>query len=272
MPGTNRPKSLAQIDPRYPKIQLLIHIKEKTKVVNLDFEFKNAESEIEYFTKYPYNLLAFKDNKKALMVARPTNLLDSNLVIDNIKTEDLDYEVLYIGQAYGKDGKRTALDRLSSHETVQRIYTHSLSQHPDSDIWIMLTNFSQQSMLMMAGNDLIKVKEEDLKIEDEKLEHFSDNRNLSISEKQKINFTEAALIKYFEPQYNKDFKNVFPSSNHKSYSECYSLDVRAMTIELDTSEMIRNIYTNKSGRKDYHMKMFEFNSDKDRISLLEAFE
>ena len=254
------------------KFQLRVHVKEKVGTVNLSCEFPKAESEIEYFTEYPYNILVFKDKKKTLMVARPSTLLDSNLVIDNIETEDLDYEILYIGQAYGKNGKRTALDRLSSHETVQKIYTHSSSQHPDSDIWIMLTNFSQQSMLMMVGADLIKVSDEDSKIETEKLRHIFDNDGLHISENQKINFTEAALIKYFEPEYNKDFKDSFPSFKHKSYSECYSLDVKALTIELDTFEMVRNIYTNKSGRKEYHMKMFEFNSDEDRISMLEAFE
>lgn len=254
------------------EFQLLVHVKEKIGVVNLSCEFPKAVSEIEYFTEYPYNIFAFKDKEKALMVARPSTLLDSNMVIDNIETEDLDYEILYIGQAYGKDGKRTALDRLSSHETVQKIYAHSSSQHPDSDIWIMLANFSQQSMLMMAGADLIKVSEEDSKIETEKMEHIFNNDGILISEKQKINFTEAALIQYFEPQYNKDFKGSFPSAKHKSYSECYSLDVKALNIELDTSEMVRNIYTKKSGRKEHHMKMFEFNSDEDRISMLEAFE
>lgn len=272
-----RPK--VTVDPNSIKIkgkkaefQLLVHVKEKTGIVNLSCEFPKAKSKIEYFTEYPYNLLAFKDKKNALMIARPSTLLDSNVVIDNIKTEDLDYEVLYIGQAYGKDGKRTAIDRLSSHETVQKIYAHSSSQHPESDIWIMLTNFSQQSMLMMAGADLIKVNNNDSKIEGKKLQHLFNNRGLSISEKQKINFTEAALIKYFEPQYNKDFKCSFPSSKHKSYSECYKLDIKALTIELDTSEMTRNIFTKKAGRQEYHMQMFEFNSDEDRISLLEALQ
>ena len=127
-------------------------------------------------------------------------------------------------------------------------------------------------MLMMAGADLIKVSDKDSEVETEKLKHMSENDGLLISEKQKINFTEAALIQYFEPQYNKDFKGSFPSSKHKSYSECYNLDVKALTVELDTSEMTRNIYTKKTGRKEYHIKMFEFNSDEDRISMLEAFE
>lgn len=261
-----------KIEKRRARFKLLIHVKEQTGEVNLCCEFPKAKSKIEYFTKYPYNILAFRDQKQALMVTRPSTLLDSNLVIDNIQTEDLDYEILYIGQAYGKDGKRTAIDRLSSHETVQKIYTHTSNQHPDSDIWIMLTNFTQQSMMITTGSDLIKVNEEDSKLENEKIEHLFENDGLLISDKQKINFTEAALIKYFEPKYNIEFKDNFPSLKHKSYSECYNLDIKALTIELDTSEMIRKIYTEKTGRKHHHQKMFEFNSDKDRMSLLEIFE
>lgn len=93
-----------------------------------------------------------------------------------------------------------------------------------------------------------------------------------ITDRQKINFTEAALIKYFQPKYNIEFKDSFPSAKHKSYSECYKLDVRALTIELDTSDMIRKIYTDTTGRKERHLKMCEFNSDKDRISMMDAFE
>ncbi|WP_291131796.1 hypothetical protein, partial [Flavobacterium sp. UBA7682] len=223
------------------------------------------------YTKYPFNIIAFKDQKKALMVARPSTLLDSNMVKENIEDEELDYEILYIGQAYGKDGNRTALDRLSSHETVQKIYTHASALYPDSDIWFMLTNFAQQSMLVGMSSSP-EITEEDAQLEQEKINHMFDNNGHLISEKQKINFTEAALIKYFEPKYNIEFKDNFPSTKHKSYSECYNLDIKALSIELDTSEMIRKIYTEKTGRKIHHQKMFEFNSDNDRISLLEIFE
>lgn len=258
-----------KIDKKTARFNLLLHVKDDISVVNLSCEFLKAKSKIEHFTQYPYNILAFRDKEKALMITRPSSLIDSNLVLNNILPEELDYEILYIGQAYGKDGKRTALDRLSSHETVQKIYAHTSNQHPDSDIWFMLANFSQQSMLVAKGSALNK---EDKKVEDKKIEHVFENNGLLISDKQRINFTEAALIKYFQPKYNIEFKDSFPTLKHKSYSECYNLDIKGLMIELDTSEMIRKIYTRKTGRKQYHQKMFEFNSDKDRISLLEAFE
>jgi hypothetical protein len=246
----------------------IIHQKDGYGVINLGIELKNASSKLELKTEYPYNFFTIRDSDKALLVARPSSMIDRVEVQNNIETDLLDYEILYIGQAYGRDGKRTALNRLASHETVQKIYTHSLTNNPDSDIWILLTNFSQVSLLFSLEADLINFTKENEKKDIKKGEEFINNKGLNFTEKQRINFTEAALIKYFEPAYNKEFKDTFPNKSHKSYSECYTLDVRAITIELDTSEMVRNIYTEKSGRKKSHYKMFEFNDDKDRISLL----
>lgn len=271
-----RPK--VTIDPNSVKIKgnkadfhLVIHHPTEGGAIKMSIELKKAKSELEFYSEYPYNLFTFSDKNGVLLGARPSTLIDSIQVQDNLDLPVLDYEILYIGQAFGKNGKRTALDRLSAHQTVQKIYTHSLTQNPDSDIWMLLTNFEQQSMLMAAGADLIKVSEADSQLEKKKLEHLFDNNGISITERQKINFTEAALIKYFQPKYNIEFKDSFPSTKHKSYSECFSLDVKALTIELDTSENTRRIYTKKTERTHHHVKMFEFNSDKDRISLMEVF-
>src|SRR3546814_14143997 len=39
----------------------------------------------------------------------------------NHEQDAIRFDVLYIGQAYGKDGSRNALDRLLKHETLPRI-------------------------------------------------------------------------------------------------------------------------------------------------------
>lgn len=251
-------------------LEFLIHNKSDIRILQLSFEFKKAKSELEFKTDYPYNLFTISDKKGVLLGARPSTLLDSNIE-DEYEIPELDYEVLYIGQAYGKNGRRTALDRLAAHETVQKIYIHSLNNYPDSDIWILLTNFSQQSMIFIAGADLVNVNEEDSKIEEKKFQHLFENNGLSFTERQKINFTEAALIRYFQPKYNIEFKDNFPSNKHKSYSECYDLDVREITIEVDL-DIKRKLYTDKTGRKDTHRQTFEFTSADDRMSILNMLE
>ncbi len=236
--------------------------------INLGIEFKDANSELQFMTEYPYDMFGIADQEKLLLLARPGSLIDSDLVSNNIDTDILDYEVLYIGQAYGKKGNREATERLSSHQTLQKIYTHSLTQNPDCDIWILFAKFTQVSMLMSLGQDLFKESSENQNHEEKLIENFFDNNGLKFTERQKINFTEGALIKYFEPKYNIELKNSFPSEKHKSYSECYELDIRALNIELDTSEMTRKLFSEKAPRTSYHSKMFEFKNVDDRISIL----
>lgn len=250
------------------KFNLVIHQQNGYGIINIGTEFLKAKSKLILKTEYPYNIFAISEKDKLHMVARPSTLIDSVEVQDNISTEILDYEVLYIGQAYGKNGKRTAIERLSSHETLQKIYTHSLTQNPESDIYIMLTSFSQVSYLFGLGSNFVDKTIGNEKRDDLITKHFFDKNGFEFSDQQKINFTEAALIKYFEPKYNQEFKSSFPDRRHKSYSECYKLDIRALNIELDTSEIIRNIYTEKTGIKSYHATMFEFKNDNDRLSML----
>ena len=261
------PKSFSSNENR-ALFDFVVHNKEDKQRISLSIGLPKAESEIKLITNYPFSEFELADDTKTLLIARASSLIDHISAEKNLSTEILDYEILYIGQAYGKIGNRTALDRLSTHETVQKIYTHALTNNPDSDIWVLLTKFSQLSMLFSGGVDEEFYPKENQKRDDDLINDFIDNKGLVITEKQKINFTEAALIKMFEPSYNKEFKNNFPDEKHLSYSECYSLDIRALKIELETSEMVRRIYSKKTGRKIYHSEMFEFKNDEDRISLL----
>lgn len=99
---------------------------------------------------------------------------------------------------------------------------------------------------------------------------------MKFTDKQKINFIEASLIKAFKPEYNKEFKHSFPNKNHKSYRECYDLDINAMVIETGTSDMSRWLYTkdkprgvlNDNGLFNYWQhETFHFVTSEDRYKL-----
>ena len=50
--------------------------------------------------------------------------------------DDLDLEVLYVGQAYGPDGRRSASERLAKHETLQAIYGEAVRRSPYSGTFL----------------------------------------------------------------------------------------------------------------------------------------
>lgn len=118
----------------------------------------------------------------------------------------LSLEVLYVGQSYGIEGARTAPGRLKNHSTLQGIYAEAIRRSPDQEIWLLLWSFEQLLYMSFDGSQDTygtTLDEDDA--------HINQVLETGITEQQQINFTEAALIRYFEPEYNKLYKDSFPN-------------------------------------------------------------
>lgn len=273
-----RPK--VTIDPNYcvrnkNSIELKYYIHVQDKKHERKFRIKVNTDIYDFRTQYPYNYFSLI-NKNNPDLSRHHKLA---VIIDAIHERSdtveplLDLEVLYIGQAYGEEGKRTAIDRLGSHSTLQKIYSEAMQRNPDSDIWILLASFRQKNISAMNG--LISMPKENEKEDYTRWLNFNNGEN-PFSEKQKINFTEAALIRTFLPQYNKEYKDTFPNPAHSSYSECYSLDINSIVVEMDMTESRRWLYSDSKPReidKDglgipyWQYGQFYFVNDDDRYKI-----
>jgi hypothetical protein len=171
----------------------------------------------------------------------------------------LDLEVLYVGQS-----SRAAPERLRNHSTLQEIYAEAIQRSPDQEIWLVLWNFQPFVLATFDG----RAGTYDTTLEEDDA-HMKQVTHSLISEQQQINFTEAALIRYFQPEYNVKFKNSFPSATHDSYSECYEIDLNLINVELQT-EMIRSRLWSKSRAATWvHFATFEFHSSEERRNMFE---
>ncbi|AYC18723.1 hypothetical protein DZA65_01832 [Dickeya dianthicola] len=56
------------------------------------------------------------------------------------------YEVLYIGQAVGKNGSRNAIERLRSHSTLQKILAQTFYNKPDQEIMLFMYAFEHEQI------------------------------------------------------------------------------------------------------------------------------
>ena len=196
-------------------------------------------------------------------------LFGANVALFLAKTDSkfwkhMDFEVLYIGQAYGEDGSRIAPDRLKSHSTLQSIYAEAIQRSPDKDIWIILWSFVPMLITGWAGGqkNLKATPEQDA-------EHADKVLGTEITEQQRINFTEAALIRYFQPEYNKTFKGTFPSPAHSTYAECYSLDLNTVNVELQTENIMCRLWSPSVEPKWVHFAKFQLHSPEDRKSMFD---
>lgn len=213
---------------------------ENIDILGFDIDYTKAEITL----KYPYSTLTIEfDEKyfndfyksKKIPISKSEFLKYRKLIIDNqmifnafVKENKNEMEIMYIGQAYGKKGNRTALDRLKSHEKLIEILSKCNSEYPNERIYILLMQMNSQIVSGFNG-----ISNQFMYSEEKSQKHLKDVMSNLPKENQIINITEAAMINYFKPEYNKDFVNNFPSVKHKGYRQYYDLDYNCITIELD---------------------------------------
>lgn len=139
------------------------------------------------------------------------------------------HKVLYIGQAYGKNGERLSIDRILSHSTFQKILMEAPIKYPTYKIEVLFLDFAINQTLSVGGTesnpDIIK----------DSLQHLNEVLSSPVKINEAYNICEATLIYAFQPEYNKDFKKYYPSKAHKSYQAYYNLDYKNLWLELDLS-------------------------------------
>lgn len=146
------------------------------------------------------------------------------------------FEVLYIGQAYGKDGSRNALDRLLKHETLQKI---SLKGVPDGyRLNLLLLEVQPATTMFTVFNPVA----ENIDQGSQRISSGLD-KLFNTSEAERITLYEASLIRYFQPRYNTEFKNSFPSTNMKLLADCYDKDFAAVIAEICIDELPFKMFT-----------------------------
>ncbi|HEY0152958.1 MAG TPA: hypothetical protein VGB92_13230 [Longimicrobium sp.] len=176
----------------------------------------------------------------------------------------LDLEVLYVGQAFGSGGERTAIDRLKGHSTLLGIYAEAATRSPDQEIWLVLLNFRY---LLLGSFDGI-TKNHGVSDEEDNA-HIKRITSADLPEQLWINFTEAALIRYFDPPYNKMFRGTFPNPAHGSYHECYNLDLNLVSVAVETSEARTQLWSSAVPRAWLHLPVYPLHSAEERRSMFE---
>lgn len=213
-------------------------------------------------SEYPYTELVITDNDTNEVFHQKAALQLMNF--GPTMVQHLNLEVLYIGQSFGSDGSRNALDRLKNHSTLQNIYAEAINRSPDQEVWMLLCDFNEIMLTSFDGRS----KEYATTMEEDK-KHYLNVMENPISEQHKINFTEAALIKYFQPEYNKVFKDSFPNPAHSTYSECYDIDLNMVSVEINTDDLYFQLWNKHVSPKFVHFAKFPLHSRDDRKYMFE---
>ena len=167
------------------------------------------------------------------------------------------FDVKYVGQAYGQDGSRNAIDRLLAHETLQKI---ALKGVPDGyRLTLLLLAIQPSNQLFTVMNPFAKKKDEgDARIKSglDKLFHTK--------ESERVALYEAALIKYFSPEFNKEFKDSFPSTTLKILQACYEKDFSAVVAEICIDELPFRLFSHAVKPAICHIAKHDLHKDEQR--------
>lgn len=184
---------------------------------------------------------------------------DDNKLMEMLNNQPLgvNFKVKYIGQAYGRDGSRNALDRLLKHETLQRIAIKGIPDGYKLSLLLlevepnnsMITAFTPNAQFMEDDGDRIKAGLDKL---------------FGTSESERVSLFEAALIRYFSPEYNKEFKNSFPSTNLKLLHDCYEKDISAVFAQICIDEIPFKLYSEVVEPKQHHISKHDLHDDDER--------
>ena len=225
-----------------------------------EYEFPNTIGFSTYKLNEACNKIIIMDKHRNILTEGKSCLLYAHCI--SKYKEVLDLKVLYVGQAFGENGERLAAERLNSHSTLQKIYTDYMDNNPLEEIWLILWEFTPYIMSMFGSfgrNALCSF--------DETLEQYEKVRCTPIPLDQQITVIEAALIKYFAPRYNKEYKSSFPSSSHSSYQICYQLDFNNIAFELNTVNISTRLYSDTVKPEKYHIGHFFLQSGTDRKDM-----
>jgi hypothetical protein len=160
-------------------------------------------------------------------------------------------EVLYVGQAYA-EGTRSALDRLKSHSTLQKILADIHHKMPDDEIFLLAFEYLPYRVITtMDGIDKTAIRDES----DSK--RFMSIIDHPLSEHQQICLVEAGLIRYFKPPYNEIYKHTFPAADQKILSSCYDLDFSGLIVEIDTEELRMQLFSKTVPPSEHHIAQFD---------------
>jgi hypothetical protein len=168
-----------------------------------------------------------------------------------LQDRDKDLEVLYVGQGIGRSRQRSALDRLLTHSTLQRILAEMSTFHPHAEVLLLLYRFEHCRTIISSGGDLTA---EPLANGDEEMVHFDRMGKASFSRRERVALAEAGLIKYFQPWFNVQIKsnNFSGAKKIKILERLLNSDLAGLIVEICSANIGARLRTEHASPLNLH--------------------
>jgi len=246
------------------KLNFYSSIKGKRKDVIVN-TINRHDQKIERFEcEYPFNKFKAFGPKNTFHSEGKTSLIFKILTAQNDDYyEESNLEVLYVGQAFGKNGERITIDRLKNHEKAQRVYFNTQDKYPDEEVWFLSLTFEPTLMTVFDPRTFY----DESKMQEDLNQQYK-IETTPIPFDQQITILEASLITYFgTSEYNKEYLD-FPSKSHTKYDELYKLDFNSVGFELSTSSIASKLFSKKVKANFHHYERYFLHNETERKEML----
>ena len=211
-------------------------------------------------SEFPHTRMRLFDENHELIVGFPMLFTQGLMECDFEGLDEL--EVLYVGQAFGPEGKRSAIDRLSSHSTLQKILADIAAKSPNYEVWLALYQFEFSQYFMSMDGRATPIMNQDADTQ-----HYMEALKAEIKRSSEIALAEAGLIRYFDPPYNKVFTKSFPKRSQKLLDKVYQLDLAGLIVEVNIEDIGLKLRSGNTAAKSHHIAKFDLHSPEERQSI-----
>jgi len=193
--------------------------------------------------------------------------LEDDIIGDSIKEPmPSDLEIIYVGQSFGRSGKRHINKRLTNHEKIQEISSKIIRNSTNEEVLIIGLNYNVSDI--GTARVTIDVKREDFSVDN--LLKLREKARERMRASQEVTLYEAALISFFQPCLNKEYREKFPSLGYSSYEDIYSLDFDYSTAEINSKSIMTRVFSeHKNERKYIHMNQFALDTEGQKKEFFE---
>lgn len=173
------------------------------------------------------------------------------------------HEILYVGQAYGSAGERTAWDRLQSHETLQRILGDQL---PDTQVWLTMATVMDVQIVQEISPKPGTVSDAD--DNEHVLAVMKKVQTEGFQDREAVALAEAGLIRGWQPEYNDRLKHRFPARKQTPLEAARDLDLHGLVVEWQSLDLPAHYFRGDQGPAQMFFFGYEVHLDEDRAETL----
>jgi len=174
-----------------------------------------------------------------------------------------DLEVMYVGQAFGRNQIRKIDYRIRKHEKVQAVALDILRRGSNEEVLVIglcVDLNDVATSLITTGNVRASTMQELLALKESASQRLPEGQALTVFE--------ASLIRYFQPAFNTEYKETFPSAGAVSYGEIYDTQFDYSNLTLDTRPMNARVYSKVIAERKYvHLQHYPLKTRSEKLTL-----